>query len=308
MNGDYGIEFLDMFYDDCVKHRQFRDVNVKLYQKAKVKRSIMMIVMVVMLYVAFVLVGLFAKKMSNPAPVIMGITMGGPLAVLIFSRLFGYKTIRDFNKEQIADNINYEYLDEYLAITGKSNIRMARPHCITGPAKKPMINKYATIAATIAFFAVFVIGAPISYINLNGFGEDFGWSLFVLIFAAVGVTLFVHTVVKNAYLAMKCKEAVYAVCVEVNRTMSHSSGHSRMVEMPVFYTRCANGHAYVLYEGAYTNVNNKKVGMLVPIMVNPDNPIEWTFTKMSAATTIVSLISFAFMGLGFFAYIMMLIG
>jgi hypothetical protein len=43
-------------------------------------------------------------------------------------------------------------------------------------------------------------------------------------------------------------------------------------------------------------------------MVNPDNPIEWTFTKMSAATTIVSLISFAFMGLGFFAYIMMLIG
>ena len=112
MNGDYGIEFLDMFYDDCVKHRQFRDVNVKLYQKAKVKRSIMMIVMVAMLYVAFVLVGLFANKMSNPAPVIMGITMGGPLAVLIFSRLFGYKTIRDFNKEQIADNINYEYLDE----------------------------------------------------------------------------------------------------------------------------------------------------------------------------------------------------
>ena len=147
-----------------------------------------------------------------------------------------------------------------------------------------MINKYATIAATIAFFAVFVIGAPISYINLNGFGEDFGWSLFVLIFAAVGVTLFVHTVVKNAYLAMKCKEAVYAVCVEVNRTMSHSSGHSRMVEMPVFYTRCANGHAYVLYEGAYTNVNNKKVGMLVPIMVNPE---KYDYTK---ANTLVDVL------------------
>ena len=96
MNGDYGIEFLDMFYDDCVKHRELRNENNRRYRNVRIKRMMMLLIVVAIYVVAFIAVGLNANRIANPAPIIAGVTMGGMLLIIIFNchitNLFIYYT------------------------------------------------------------------------------------------------------------------------------------------------------------------------------------------------------------------------
>ncbi len=307
MNGDYGIEFLDMFYDDCVKHRELRNENNRRYRNVRIKRMMMLLIVVAIYVVAFISVGLNANRIANPAPIIVGVTMGGMVLIVIFNWIITRGVINGYYENQVPDNINYGYLDEYLSLTGKGNIRQGRPHCLTGPSKKSNINIVTAISGVAAFVLLYVVALIISYVKLNGRWEEIGMSLVPYLFVAVGGTLLVCTIVKNTVMAIRCKEPANAVCVEVSRRRSSSSHGGRMVEMPVYYARCANGHAYVLYDGMYTNVNTgKEVGMIIPIMVNPKNPIEWVYTKLSGIVLGIAIFSCIFMAAGFMAYFTML--
>lgn len=264
-NGD-GIELLDNFYNECLINRNSHNNTIK---RLSVYDTISMICAIFFL----ALVSLDTKLNSTICSVVGCI--GFIISVIAMIKL----TIRaskekqnTYYEQQSAVNINHDYLYEYLKFAHLSRFTDKMPRCLTMQSTiQEEKSRYAKPALIITI-PTMTIGLLISYDTLDSAWNKIMSSLAFLLVGCIGLCILYFGVIKRFINSKKYDEIVDAVCIEVNK---RRSGDGQSVSQPVYYTKCKNGHKYILFNDTFSNFGIPEIGDIIQLKVNSKNPLQW---------------------------------
>lgn len=277
-NGDIdnSIEYLDLFYIDCINNREIHNA---LMKKKRGQSKVNLVNVILLLGLIMVLTGA-----SYSIPLFISIML---LAFAYYSYCYIFRSIFNYWKKgrnkyqndefQSSDNIHYEYLGDYLCQKNLVKFAGRNSRCLTQQNTFVVDSSVSVKFAVLMAMSVMVIGLLSAFIK---FGSD--WSsmgpivgcLGLLSMGCLGVG-YISYYAEKYLKTTKYDEIVDAVCVEVNKRISHGDHHhNSIVYQPVFYAKCQNGHKYLLFENKF-NIRAPSVGDIVPLKVNSKNPLEW---------------------------------
>lgn len=200
------------------------------------------------------------------------------MSAIILDTFTKYKmSIFIINPDFLQNEIPSQNIDLYLNLTGKKSFRAQRSYCLTAPSVNERPKVLCVKYALLTVLTVFAIGNIISYIKYGPQWSDILALDAVLLFPCIGICMFY--IVIEQQLQQKSgyyDETVDAVCVEVDSRISRNrvgSGHSTRVYRPILYTRCKNGHKYILMNNVYTNTHIPYIGEVYKLKVNSRNPL-----------------------------------
>ena len=284
-------KYLDEFFDEASS--KYKALEESVSSKHKDKEINIFGCIIYLLYATAIIILLIGKNSSNPtlktlysfAPVFIII-----LAVIsvLLRTLAGVKVSIFFTKEEFMrqemDSQLYMFkadenkLKKYLGAVNKKVFKGEQSYCITGPtcpAKTVSMVKYALLTCLLVCG-----GCNIFAISKDGIhrGAQVCLEIMLLCFVVMGIFIFFEGVL-SPYLKHKSNhydEIVDAVCVEVDQSYVEEKDHRRIsVYQPILYTRCSNGHKYILCNNSYSNRNIPYVGKIIKIKVDSSNPINY---------------------------------
>lgn len=273
--------YLDDFWNEAVNYNNSLSNSQKRQNKYK-RLNIPGVTIVSIGILSMVLIAIGAICGGNVEYILTGV---GPvmfvlalMSAIILDTFTKYKMyIFIINPDFLQNEIPSQNIDLYLNLTGKKSFRAQRSYCLTGPSVNERPKVLCVKYALLTVLAVFTIGNIISYIKYGPQWSNILALDAVLLFPCIGICMFY--IVIEQQLQQKSDyydETVDAVCVEVDSRISRKrvgSGHSTRVYRPILYTRCKNGHKYILMNNVYTNTHIPYIGEVYKLKVNSRNPL-----------------------------------
>ena len=273
--------YLDEFWKEAVNYNNSLSKSQKRQNKYK-RLNIPGVTIVSIGILSMVLIAIGAICGGNVEYILTGV---GPvmfvlalMSAIILDTFTKYKlSIFIINPDFLQNEIPSQNIDIYLNLTGKKSFRAHRSYCLTGPSVNERPKVLCIKYALLTVLAVFAIGNIISYIKYGPQWSNILALDAVLLFPCIGICMFY--IVIEQQLQQKSDyydETVDAVCVEVDSRISRNrvgSGHSTRVYRPILYTRCKNGHKYILMNNVYTNTHIPYIGEVYKLKVNSSNPL-----------------------------------
>lgn len=273
--------YLDDFWNEAVNYNNSLSNSQKRQNKYK-RLNIPGVTIVSIGILSMVLIAIGAICGGNVEYILTGV---GPvmfvlalMSAIILDTFTKYKmSIFIINPDFLHNEIPSQNIDLYLNLTGKKSFRAQRSYCLTGPSVNERPKVLCVKYALLTVLAVFTIGNIISYIKYGPQWSNILALDAVLLFPCIGICMFY--IVIEQQLQQKSDyydETVDAVCVEVDSRISRKrvgSGHSTRVYRPILYTRCKNGHKYILMNNVYTNTHIPYIGEVYKLKVNSRNPL-----------------------------------
>lgn len=293
-NGD-GIELLDNFYNECLINRNSHNDTIK---KLSVYDTISMICAILFLVLAS----------SDTKLTVVGY-IGFIISVIAMIKL----TIRaskekqnTYYEQQSAGNINHNYLYEYLKLANLSRFTDKKPRCLTMQSTIQEEKSRYVKPSLIITIPTMATGLLISYNKLDSSWNKIMVSLVLLLIGCIGLCLLYFGVIKRLINSKKYDETVDAVCIEVNKRLSRNGGGS--VSQPVYFTKCKNGHKYILFNNTFSNFGIPEIGDIIQLKVNSKNPLQWLVMNAWGNYLFFSIMGLSFTACGLGTYIWMLAG
>lgn len=273
--------YLDDFWNEAVNYNNSLSNSQKRQNKYK-RLNIPGVTIVSIGILSMVLIAIGAICGGNVEYILTGV---GPvmfvlalMSAIILDTFTKYKmSIFIINPDFLQNEIPSQNIDLYLNLTGKKSFRAQRSYCLTAPSVNERPKVLCVKYALLTVLAVFTIGNIISYIKYGPQWSNILALDAVLLFPCIGICMFY--IVIEQQLQQKSDyydETVDAVCVEVDSRISRKrvgSGHSTRVYRPILYTRCKNGHKYILMNNVYTNTHIPYIGEVYKLKVNSRNPL-----------------------------------
>lgn len=273
--------YLDDFWNEAVNYNNSLSNSQKRQNKYK-RLNIPGVTIVSIGILSMVLIAIGAICGGNVEYILTGV---GPvmfvlalMSAIILDTFTKYKlSIFIINPDFLQNEIPSQNIDLYLSLTGKKSFRAQRSYCLTAPSVNERPKVLCVKYALLTVLAVFTIGNIISYIKYGPQWSNILALDAVLLFPCIGICMFY--IVIEQQLQQKSDyydETVDAVCVEVDSRISRKrvgSGHSTRVYRPILYTRCKNGHKYILMNNVYTNTHIPYIGEVYKLKVNSRNPL-----------------------------------
>lgn len=273
--------YLDDFWNEAVNYNNSLSNSQKRQNKYK-RLNIPGVTIVSIGILSMVLIAIGAICGGNVEYILTGV---GPvmfvlalMSAIILDTFTKYKmSIFIINPDFLQNEIPSQNIDLYLNLTGKKSFRAQRSYCLTAPSVNERPKVLCVKYALLTVLTVFAIGNIISYIKYGPQWSDILALDAVLLFPCIGICMFY--IVIEQQLQQKSgyyDETVDAVCVEVDSRISRNrvgSGHSTRVYRPILYTRCKNGHKYILMNNVYTNTHIPYIGEVYKLKVNSRNPL-----------------------------------
>lgn len=273
--------YLDDFWNEAVNYNNSLSNSKKRQNKYK-RLNIPGVTIISIGILSMVLIAIGAICGGNVEYILTGV---GPvmfvlalMSAIILDTFTKYKmSIFIINPDFLQNEIPSQNIDLYLNLTGKKSFRAQRSYCLTAPSVNERPKVLCVKYALLTVLTVFAIGNIISYIKYGPQWSDILALDAVLLFPCIGICMFY--IVIEQQLQQKSgyyDETVDAVCVEVDSRISRNrvgSGHSTRVYRPILYTRCKNGHKYILMNNVYTNTHIPYIGEVYKLKVNSRNPL-----------------------------------
>lgn len=273
--------YLDEFWKEAVNYSNSLSKSQKRQNKYK-RLNIPGVTIVSVGILSIVLIAIGAICGGNVEYILTGV---GPvmfvmalMSAIILDTFTKYKlSIFIINPDFLQNEVPSQNIDIYLNLTGKKSFRAHRSYCLTGPSVNERPKVLCVKYALLTVLAVLAIGNIISYIKYGPQWSNILALDAVLLFPCIGICMFY--IVIEQQLQQKSDyydETVDAVCVEVDSRISRDrvgSGHSTRVYRPILYTRCKNGHKYILMNNVYTNTHIPYIGEVYKLKVNSSNPL-----------------------------------
>lgn len=273
--------YLDDFWNEAVNYNNSLSNSQKRQNKYK-RLNIPGVTIISIGILSMVLIAIGAICGGNVEYILTGV---GPvmfvlalMSAIILDTFTKYKmSIFIINPDFLQNEIPSQNIDLYLNLTGKKSYRAQRSYCLTAPSVNERPKVLCVKYALLTVLTVFAIGNIISYIKYGPQWSDILALDAVLLFPCIGICMFY--IVIEQQLQQKSgyyDETVDAVCVEVDSRISRKrvgSGHSTRVYRPILYTRCKNGHKYILMNNVYTNTHIPYIGEVYKLKVNSRNPL-----------------------------------
>lgn len=305
---DYNsIEYLDLFYNDCIKNRELHNAIVK---KAHNKANLPNVIIIISAVISFAII-ILGINLDN--------SFGNSLCTLGYYMFFAVLIIGGFlltifqkNKKKQAnhewkssDNIHYGYLDEYLHLTNLKKFTDKKSRCLTQNStfyeEQPEDVKPVLLIA-IPFM---IIGLLIAYIRFGNAWDKICVCFVLLLFGSIGLGLIGFGVIRAFLVVKTYDEIVDAVCIEVNSKISYGDmdSSSTVVYQPVYFAKCKNGHKYILFKNEFSNIQIPSIGDIVQLKVNSENPLKWARKNEWGRYGLFLLAGLAFAAAGIGVYI-----
>lgn len=273
--------YLDDFWNEAVNYNNSLSNSQKRQNKYK-RLNIPGVTIISIGILSMVLIAIGAICGGNVEYILTGV---GPvmfvlalMSAIILDTFTKYKmSIFIINPDFLQNEIPSQNIDLYLNLTGKKSFKTQRSYCLTAPSVNERPKVLCVKYALLTVLTVFAIGNIISYIKYGPQWSDILALDAVLLFPCIGICMFY--IVIEQQLQQKSgyyDETVDAVCVEVDSRISRKrvgSGHSTRVYRPILYTRCKNGHKYILMNNVYTNTHIPYIGEVYKLKVNSRNPL-----------------------------------
>lgn len=273
--------YLDDFWNEAVNYNNSLSNSQKRQNKYK-RLNIPGVTIISIGILSMVLIAIGAICGGNVEYILTGV---GPvmfvlalMSAIILDTFTKYKmSIFIINPDFLQNEIPSQNIDLYLNLTGKKSFRAQQSYCLTAPSFNERPKVLCVKYALLTVLTVFAIGNIISYIKYGPQWSDILALDAVLLFPCIGICMFY--IVIEQQLQQKSgyyDETVDAVCVEVDSRISRKrvgSGHSTRVYRPILYTRCKNGHKYILMNNVYTNTHIPYIGEVYKLKVNSRNPL-----------------------------------
>lgn len=273
--------YLDDFWNEAVNYNNSLSNSQKRQNKYK-RLNIPGVTIISIGILSMVLIAIGAICGGNVEYILTGV---GPvmfvlalMSAIILDTFTKYKmSIFIINPDFLQNEIPSQNIDLYLNLTGKKSFRAQWSYCLTAPSVNERPKVLCVKYALLTVLTVFAIGNIISYIKYGPQWSDILALDAVLLFPCIGICMFY--IVIEQQLQQKSDyydETVDAVCVEVDSRISRKrvgSGHSTRVYRPILYTRCKNGHKYILMNNVYTNTHIPYIGEVYKLKVNSRNPL-----------------------------------
>lgn len=273
--------YLDDFWNEAVNYNNSLS-NLQKRQNKYKRLNIPGVTIISIGILSMVLIAIGAICGGNVEYILTGV---GPvmfvlalMSAIILDTFTKYKmSIFIINPDFLQNEIPSQNIDLYLNLTGKKSFRAQRSYCLTAPSVNERPKVLCVKYALLTVLTVFAIGNIISYIKYGPQWSDILALDAVLLFPCIGICMFY--IVIEQQLQQKSgyyDETVDAVCVEVDSRISRNrvgSGHSTRVYRPILYTRCKNGHKYILMNNVYTNTHIPYIGEVYKLKVNSRNPL-----------------------------------
>lgn len=273
--------YLDDFWNEAVNYNNSLSNSQKRQNKYK-RLNIPGVTIISIGILSMVLIAIGAICGGNVEYILTGV---GPvmfvlalMSAIILDTFTKYKmSIFIINPDFLHNEIPSQNIDLYLNLTGKKSFKTQRSYCLTAPSVNERPKVLCVKYALLTVLTVFAIGNIISYIKYGPQWSDILALDAVLLFPCIGICMFY--IVIEQQLQQKSgyyDETVDAVCVEVDSRISRKrvgSGHSTRVYRPILYTRCKNGHKYILMNNVYTNTHIPYIGEVYKLKVNSRNPL-----------------------------------
>lgn len=311
---DNNIEYLDSFYNDCINNK---DIHNTIIRKKRIKLNIGNIIAAICAIVSFFMIGIGAQLDEHYyGRVLVTIGVTGFIAA-IMSRIIAdiistpnkKQKKHSSNNQEPTDNIHYDYLDEYLKLENLNNFSDEKPRCLTLPNTyyddKPEDVSLVLIITIISSF----IGLLISYIKFGNAWDKILVSFVLLLFGSIGLGFLGFGIIGRIRRAKTYDEIVDAVCVEVSREHFHSMDNNDggPSYRPVFFVKCRNGHKYILYSNHFSNVGVPRVGDIIQLKLNSNNPFQWIRKNDFGSYAIFTIMGLGFTACGLGTYIWLLL-
>ncbi len=178
-------------------------------------------------------------------------------------------------KEQIK--IDTTPITDYLKSVDMTTLAAEKPYCLTGPTE-PVKFKWYSEKSLITTATIILICFNLLSFILHGFNSKyFMFASTYALFANIGIVIFFNNVIEHKAKLKSgfYNEAVNAVCVEVNVSIDSSSDNSNTpsyMYRPILYTRCNNGHSYILFRNVWLSYKPYP-GEIYKLNVNSTNPL-----------------------------------
>lgn len=211
-------------------------------------------------------------------------------------------------------SINDEYKTSYGDITYSDEYKTSYGDMTysdeykTSDADKTDSDEYETsdIGMIICFLMPLIIGSICTYIKYGANWSVIMWLDVILIFFSVGFDIVYAYCIK--YFIRKSSnyydESVDAVCVEVDSQTTRDSDNKRYTSYgAILYTKCKNGHKYILMPSVYSN-HIPYIGEIYQLKVKSSNPISYDYKKFNKSSYLpYTIFGLCFMAFSLFSYI-----
>lgn len=265
---DSSIEYLDLFYNDCINNQEQHNAIKKMKRKWINIQSVWSVLIPMGIIITLFLFNTPFRRLG------IGVFIASVFVLSLIS-FFKWKG----TKREYQENIHYGYLSNYLCRENLKKFASGEPRCLTQIGKfqeDSKIDKKFILPAV----PVMVIGLLIAFIKVGNAWDEICACLVSSLIACIGIGVISFCITK----CLRIKgydEIVNAVCVEVNRKRSYSTNHKQTTYQPVFFAKCQNGHKYLLFRNYTTYMHVPSVGDVIQLKVNSKNPFEWMYNNYS---------------------------
>ncbi len=274
--------YLDEFLQEAVNYNNSLSKSQKRQNKFKTVNilGIISVIAVILAFIFFYITPFTSGEISHILNKISMSIFFAAFILLFITVIFTKKedsVFSKYNPDFLKEKLNFQYIQNYLKLTGKTTFIAAKPYCLTGPYSNDK-HKTSTIKHIIfAILITFVIGNIIAYIKCGPVLSHILLLDAILFFPCLGICFLFNSL--EDYLQINggyYNETVDAVCIEIETKITTSNDleqHKEKVYRPILYTRCSNGHKYILFEGTLTNSPIPYIGEVMKLKVNSDNPL-----------------------------------
>lgn len=205
-------------------------------------------------------------------------------------------------KEKIK--IDTTPITDYLKSIDMTTLAAEKPYCLTGPTEPVKFKWYSKKLFLTTAIIIFIVFNIISFIQCGFNSKYFLFASMYALFADISIAVFFNNVIEHKAKLKSgfYNETVDSVCIEVDVHISHStytnsSGHRRTTTSymyrPILYTRCNNGHSYILFRNVWLSYKPYP-GEIYKLNVNSSNPLyfEPSVTNRSMRSLIIGSLVF----------------
>lgn len=207
-------------------------------------------------------------------------------------------------KQKEKSKIDTTPITDYLKNFDMTTLAAEKPYCLTGPTEPVKFKWYSKkLFLTIAII-IFIGFNTISFIQRGFNSKYFMFASMYALFADISIAIFFNNVIEHKAKLKSgfYNETVNAVCVEIGVSIDSSSGtnsygHRRTTTSymyrPILYTRCNNGHSYILFRNIWLSYKPYP-GEIYKLNVNSSNPqyFEPSVTNRSMRSQIMGSLVF----------------
>lgn len=298
-NNDNQIEFLDHFYNECLINRNFHNNTVK---KLSIYNTISMIFAII--FLSLVSLGINLNNAIYSTVGFIG-SIISIISIIMLTIRASKESQNAYYEQQSASNIHYDYLFDYLKLSNLNRFTDKKPRCLTMQNTIHEEKSRYAKPALIIIIPIMTVGLFISYNKLDSAWNKIIISLAFLLVACIGLCFLYFGVIKSFINYKRYDEVVDAVCIEVNKRRSKNGGEA--VSQPVYFTKCKNGHKYILFNDTFSNFGIPEIGDIIQLKVNSKNPLQWLRMNDWGTYVFYSVMGIVFTVAGIVSYIHALI-